>query len=85
MLVGGYREDTAESDVVEWLETANRKTGLCNEPRRIAYVAMTRPRKLLIVAIPRECGPAVLAHNDWRQGGFEHLNYEELCADELRQ
>jgi len=81
MLVGSYHVDDHWSDVKEWLHPPNQTTGLCEEPRRIAYVAMTRPRKLLVVAIPRECGSRLINHPDWRRGNFECVQFEEILSD----
>ena len=78
MLVGGYDEEAKTSDVAEWFRPSNPVTGFCEEPRRIAYVAMTRPRKLLVVAMPRECGDALVYHDDWKKGNFEYKRIEDV-------
>lgn len=77
MLVGGYDPLTRSSDVSEWLK-APRPDGLCSEPRRIAYVAMTRPQKLLVVAIPRECAKPLVEHRDWKEGGFDLVDINDV-------
>jgi superfamily I DNA/RNA helicase len=80
MVVGDYDVDTQTTDVSEWLKSAHPSTGLCDEPKRIAYVAMTRPRKLLVVAIPYECGNNLIYHSDWKKGGFEYLQLEDVVS-----
>jgi len=82
MLVGGYDPTSRSSDVTEWLKVPDAKTGLCEEPRRIAYVAMTRPRKLLVVAIPLEVGKALLSHQVWQKCQCTYQELDSLLCSE---
>lgn len=78
MLTGYYDATTQQCDVQEWIMPSNPTTGLSEEPKRIAYVAMTRPRKLLVVAIPAECGAKLINHDIWKQGQFEYVDIASL-------
>lgn len=78
MLTGYYDATTRQCDVQEWMMPSDPTTGLSEEPKRIAYVAMTRPRKLLVVAIPKECGAKLINHDIWKQGQFEYVDIASL-------
>lgn len=80
MLVGGYDPASRSSDVTEWLKAPSATTGICREPRRIAYVAMTRPRKLLVVALPVDVGKAVLNHREWQKCQFVYQDLDTLLT-----
>lgn len=56
----------------EWLDAPKEATGFWPEERRVAYVAMTRAEKLLVVAIPAGAPKAVFEHPDL--AGFAPLD-----------
>jgi DNA helicase II / ATP-dependent DNA helicase PcrA len=59
MVVATPQTKAERSEVLDWFEPVDASTGLRPEPVRRAYVAMTRPRKLLVVAVPSSCWDTV--------------------------
>lgn len=67
MLVG------TKEEVEQWVLGVDLQTNISKEQRRMAYVAMTRPQQLLVVALPVGTDEAILKHPAWKQGGFRKV------------
>jgi hypothetical protein len=75
MLVASPKSRTRKSSVYAWLE--GMQSGAIGEEQRIVYVALTRPSKLLVVALPEsaweDCSGAFVGFRQIKAGQIDSL------------
>lgn len=74
MLVASPKIRSRKSSVFDWLPSGNGNG--TTEEQRIAYVAMTRPKKLLVVAVPESA---------WGECSPMFTGYREISANQISE